>query len=98
MGESEVMEELDITSEWRIWWRGLNTGICPAQKTLKQCVEELAIKHRNATRDPNPGSCFNNSGVVKESPCCERDYDRDGNCDRHPFGIDKHERKDENNV
>jgi len=27
--------------EWRIWWRTLDTGICPAQKTLEQCIEEL---------------------------------------------------------
>lgn len=32
---------LPHNTEWRLWWRGLNTGISPAGKTLKQCVEEM---------------------------------------------------------
>jgi hypothetical protein len=43
----EVPRELgDFGSgtEWRLWWRGLNTGISPHGKTLKGCVEEFCAE------------------------------------------------------
>lgn len=42
----EELGEIGNGTEWRLWWRGLNTGVSPAGKTLKECVEEFNAEMR----------------------------------------------------